>query len=165
MSTYRAWYVSLAAFLLVPGPLPAQAQDEAPLKMIYAVFNDTARAASAVKNMTKGAKDLVQASAVLVKDSNGQVEVKQRHNKAGGSDKALQASQVVDTAIARLSAPLPTAADSASAYASWDGSPLVGQGLYEAHEHVRPRRISPDPHVAEAGHLSDRAGPRHGSAE
>ena len=28
MGTYRAWYLSLAAFLLVAGPLPAQAQDE-----------------------------------------------------------------------------------------------------------------------------------------
>ena len=36
---------------------------------------------------------------------------------AGGSVTALQASQIVDTAIARLSAPPPSAADSASGYA------------------------------------------------
>ena len=118
MSTYRAWYLSLAAFLLVAGRLPAQAQDEAPLKMIYAVFSDTASAGSAMKNMSKSARDLIEASAVLVKDKNGHVEVKQRQNKAGGSDRAMQASQVVDTAIARLSAPPPSAADSSSAYGS-----------------------------------------------
>ena len=118
MSTYRAWYVSLAAFLLVAGRLPAQAKDEAPLRLIYAVFSDTASAGSALKNMSKSAKDLIEASAVLVKDKNGHVEVKQRQNKAGGSDRAMQASQVVDTAIARLSAPPPSAADSSSAYGS-----------------------------------------------
>ncbi len=118
MSTYRAWYLSLAAFLLVAGRLPAQAQDEAPLKMIYAVYSDTASAGSAMKNMSKSARDLIEASAVLVKDKNGHVEVKQRQNKAGGSDRSMQASQVVDTAIARLSAPPPSAADSSSAYAS-----------------------------------------------
>ena len=117
MSTYRAWYLSLAAFLLVAGRLPAQAQDEAPLKMIYAVWSDTAGAGSALKNMSKSARDQVEATAVLVKDKNGHVEVKQRQNKAGGSDRAMQASQVVDTVIARVSAP-PSAADSASAYAA-----------------------------------------------
>ena len=78
MSTYRAWYLSLAAFLLVAGRLPAQAQDEAPLKMIYAVWSDTAGAGSALKNMSKSARDQVEASAVLVKDKNGHVEVKQQ---------------------------------------------------------------------------------------
>ncbi len=118
MSTYRAWYVSLAAFLVVAGPLPAQAQDEAPLRLIYAVFSDTASAGSALKKMSKSARDLVEASAVLVKDKNAHVELKQRQNKAGGSDRAMQASQVVDTVIARLSAPPPSAADSSSAYGS-----------------------------------------------
>jgi hypothetical protein len=117
MSTYRAWYVSLAAFLLVAGRLPAQAQDEAPLRMIYAVWSDTTGAGYAMQNMSKSARDLVEASAVLIKDKNGHVEVKHRQNKAGGSVRALQASQVVDTAIARLSAPPPSAADSVSGYA------------------------------------------------
>ena len=110
MSTYRAWYLSLAAFLMVAGPLSAQ-ESAPPLKMIYAVWKDTTGAASTVKHMSKDAKDMVQAYAVLTKDSTGKVEVKQRHNQAGGSVAALQASQVVDTAIARLSAPLPTAAE------------------------------------------------------
>jgi hypothetical protein len=117
MSTYRAWCVSLAAFLLVAGRLPAQAQDEAPLRMIYAVWSDTTGAGYAMQNMSKSARDLVEASAVLIKDKDGRIEVRQRQNKAGGSVRALQASQVVDTAIARLSAPPPSAADSVSGYA------------------------------------------------
>ena len=85
--------------------------------MIYAVWKDTTGAGSTMKSMSKGAKDLIEAYAVLIKDKDGKVEVKQRHNKAGGSVTALQASQIVDTAIARLSAPPPSAADSASGYA------------------------------------------------
>jgi hypothetical protein len=99
-------------------PTSSSSPDEAPLKMIYAVWSDTTGAASAMKNMSKSARDLVEASAVLVKDKNGHVELKQRQNKAGGSDRSMQASQVVDTAIARLSAPPPSAADSSSAYGS-----------------------------------------------
>jgi hypothetical protein len=116
MSTYRAWYVSLAAFLLVATQVPAEAQDEAPLRMIYAVWSDTTGAGYAMQQMSKSARDLVEASAILIKDKDGRIEVRQRQNKAGGSVRALQASQVVDTAIARLSAPPPSAAG-ASGYA------------------------------------------------
>ena len=117
MRSYRAWYLSLAAFLMVGSPLPAQAQAEPPLKMIFAVWKDTAAAAHTMKSMSKGAYDLVEAYAVLVKDTTGKVEVRQRHNQSGGSVTALQASQLVDTAIVRLSAPAPSAGDSASGYA------------------------------------------------
>ena len=114
MSTYRASYLSVAAVLLVASPLPAQAQDEAPLRMIYAVWKDTEGAGYAMDHMSKTARDQVEAFAVLTKDKAGKVEVKQRYNQAGGSVRALQASQVVDTAIARLTAPPTSAADSAS---------------------------------------------------
>jgi len=67
--------------------------------------------------MSKSAWDQVEAYAVLVEDKAGNVAVEQRHNEAGGSVRALQASQVVDTAIARLRAPPPSASDSASGYA------------------------------------------------
>jgi hypothetical protein len=125
MSTYRAWYVSLAAFLLVATQVPAEAQDEAPLRMIYAVWSDTTGAGYAMQQMSKSARDLVEASAILIKDKDGRIEVRQRQNKAGGSVRALQASQVVDTAIARLSAPPPSAAG-ASGY-----SPDVPRRLSE----------------------------------
>jgi len=114
MGTYRAWYLSLAAFLLVSAPSAAQGQTAPPPKMIFAVWKDTTAAASSMKRMSKGAYDKVEAYAVLVKDTAGKVEVKQRHNAAGGSVTALQASQLVDTAIARLSAPPPSNADSAA---------------------------------------------------
>ena len=71
--------------------------------------------------MNKKTYDLVEAYAVLVKDTTGKVEVSQRHNKAGGSDRAMQASQIIDTSIARLSALPPNAADSASGYAPKSG--------------------------------------------
>ena len=89
MGTYRAWFQSLAAFLLVGGPLPAQAQEEQPLKMVYAVWKDIGGAANTMRHMNKKTYDLVEAYAVLVKDSTGKVEVSQRHNKAGGSDRAI----------------------------------------------------------------------------
>ena len=138
MSTYRAWYLSLAAFLMVAGPLPAQ-ESAPPLKMIYAVWKDTTGAASTVKHMSKDAKDMVQAYAVLTKDSTGKVEVKQRHNQAGGSVAALQASQVVDTAIARLSAPPADCRRLRQRLrAEWDGQAFVGRGLREDPRHVNP---------------------------
>jgi hypothetical protein len=117
MSTYRASYLSVAVVLLAASSLPAQAQDEAPLRMIYAVWKDTEGAGYAMDHMSKTARDQVEAFAVLTKDKAGKVEVKQRYNQAGGSVRALQASQVVDTAIARLTAPPTSAADSASGYA------------------------------------------------
>jgi hypothetical protein len=116
MGTYRSWQLSLAAFLSVASRLPAQTQAE-PLNMIYAVWKDTTGAGHTMKQMSKSAKDLIEAYAVLIKDKDGKVEVRQRHNKAGGSVAALQASQIVDTAIARLSAPPPSEDDSASGYA------------------------------------------------
>jgi hypothetical protein len=80
MSTYRAWYLSLAAFMLVAGPRPALAQkDAAPLKMVYAVWGDPGSAATIMRNMNKKTYDVVEAYAVLVKDKSGKVTVQQRH--------------------------------------------------------------------------------------
>lgn len=155
MRTYSAWYLSLAAFLLVAGPLPAQEQAEPPLRMIYAVWEDTTGAAYAMKQMSKGARDQVEAYAVLIKDQAGKVEVKQRYNQAGGSVRALQASAVVDTAIARLSAPQPSAADSASGYApSTQASRLSEEDLNKVIGMFNPGEsalllLSPKPAVSE----------------
>ena len=116
MRTYGPRYLSLAAVLLAASPLRALAQEEAPLRMIYAVWKDSAGADKAIKNMSKGALDQVEAHAVLVKDKAGEVKVAERYSKPG-SARAAQASQVVDTAIARLNRPIPSAADSVSGYA------------------------------------------------
>ena len=113
MSTYRAWYQSLAGFLLVAIPGSAQAQKEEPVKLIYAVWEDSTAAENTVKHMSKGAKDQIAAYAVLVKDKDGNVDTRLRHHKSGGFS-GVQSSQTIDSAIARLSDPAP---DSASGYA------------------------------------------------
>jgi hypothetical protein len=89
--------------------------------MVYAVWKDIGGAANSMRHMNKKTYDLVEAYAVLVKDTTGKVVVSQRHNKAGGSDRAMQASQTIDTSIARLSALPANAADSASGYAPKSG--------------------------------------------
>ena len=156
MGTYRALYLSLAAFLAVGGPLTAQAQTEPPLKMVYAVWKGTGGAANTMKQMNKKTYDLVEAYAVLVKDTAGKVDVTQRHNKAGGSAAAMQASETIDTAIARLSALPPNAADSASGYkpASGPASRLSEKDLKKVVSMLSPGEsavllISPEPNVAE----------------
>jgi hypothetical protein len=156
MSTYRGWYLSLAAFLLVASPWSAQAQKDAPLKMVYAVWKGTGGAANTMKQMNKKDYDLVEAYAVLVKDTAGKVEVTERHNQAGGSARAMTASQTIDTAIARLSALPPNAADSAKGYAPATGpaSRLSEKDLKKVVSMLGPGEsavllISPKPDVSE----------------
>jgi hypothetical protein len=160
MSTYRAWYLSLAAFMLVAGPLPAQAQEESELKMVYAVWKDPGAAATIMKNMNKKTYDLVEAYAVLVKDETGKVEVTQRHNQAGSSEVAMTASQTIDTAIARLGALPANAADSAMAYrpATGPASRLSEKDLKKVVSMLGPNEsavllISPKPNVSEMQHV------------
>jgi hypothetical protein len=153
MSTYRAWYLSLAAFLLVANPWAARAQTEAPLKMIYAVWKDSTGAATTLKQMSKGTKDLIEATAIITKDKSGNVQLSKRYNKAGGSVTALQASQLVDTAVARLSEPAPSASDSASGYAPAPRR-LSEEDLKKITGMLRPGGsalilISPEPNMSE----------------
>ena len=96
MGTYTRGTWPLALFVLFANPLLAQDKD--PLKMVYAVWKDIGGAAYSVAQMNKKNYDKVEAWAVIVKDSTGKVEVTQRHNKAGGSDRAMQASVIIDTA-------------------------------------------------------------------
>ena len=156
MSIYRTWYQSLAALVAVVGPLSAQAQDEAPLKMVYAVWKSPGGAANTMSHMNKKTYDLVEAYAVLVKDTAGKVEVKDRHNKAGGSPQAMQAAETIDTAIARLSALPANAADSAAGYrpASGPASHLSEKDLKRVVGMLDPGEsavllISPAPDVSE----------------
>jgi hypothetical protein len=156
MGTYRALYLSVAAFMLVAAPGRALAQKEQPLKMVYAVWKDPGGAANIMKQMNKKTYDVVEAYAVLVKHSTGKVEVSQRHNQAGGSAAAMTASETIDTAIARLSALPPNAADSAKAYAPADGpaSRLSEKDLKKVVGMLNPGQsavllISPKPDVSE----------------
>ena len=159
MGTYRAWYLSLAAFLLVPGQVRAQDKEAPPLKMVYAVWKDQGGAGNIMKQMNKKTYDLVEAWAVLVKDKTGKVVVSERHNKAGGSAAAMQASETIDTAIARLSALPANAADSAKAYAPANGpaSRLSEKDLKKVVGMLKPGNsavllISPKPNVSEMEH-------------
>jgi hypothetical protein len=113
MSTYRAWYLSLASSLLVASPWTVQAQSEAPVKLVFAVWHDTTGAEGAVGRMSKSAKDQIEAYAVLIKDPQGKVDTRLRHHRAN-SVTGVQSSQTVDSAVARLSDPLT---DSAQGYA------------------------------------------------
>jgi hypothetical protein len=111
MSTNLRWY--LAGFLLVACPWSAQAQKETPVKLVYAVWHNTTGAENNLKHMSQGAKNQIEAYAVLVKDKDGNVETSLRHHKSTGFA-GVQSSQTIDSAIARLSEP---ATDSASGYA------------------------------------------------
>jgi hypothetical protein len=125
MSTHRVLYLPLMAFLLVASPWSAQAQKEASVKMIFAVWHDTTGAERAVKHLSGSTKDQIEAYAVLVKDKNGTVEPRLRHHKSESAT-GLQATQTLDSAIARLS---DSATDSASGYASARTSRLSEEDL------------------------------------
>ena len=156
MGTYRALYLSLAAFLLVPGQVRAQDKEAPPLKMVYAVWKSPGGASDAMHHMNKKTYDLVEAYAVLVKDTAGKVEVKQRHNQAGGSPQAVQAAETIDTAIARLSALPANAEDSVAGYkpAGGPASHLSDKDFKKVVSMLDPGEsavllISPQPDVAE----------------
>ena len=155
MSTYRSWYLSLVTFLLLAGPSLAVAQDGS-LKMVYAVWGDPGSAATIMRNMNKKTYDLVEAYAVIVKDKSGKVTVQQRHNKAGSSDRAMVASQTIDTSIARLSALPANAEDSVAGYkpAGGPASHLSDKDFKKVVSMLDPGEsavllISPKPDVAE----------------
>lgn len=118
MSTYRMWYLSLGGFLLVAGPLSAQAPADAPLKMVIAVWPDTTGAKSTMKHMSKGAKDKTEAYAVLVQGKDGTIEARERYHNPRSGGKGVQASDIIDRATARMTAPPTSGADSASGYGS-----------------------------------------------
>jgi hypothetical protein len=156
MGVYARGIWSLAAFLVVAGPLRAQDKEAQPLKMVYAVWGNPGGAANAIAHMNKKTYDLVEAYAVIVKDKSGKVEVKQRHNKAGGSATAMAASETIDTAIARIGALPANAADSASGYRPTSGpaSKLSDSDLKKVVGMLGPGEsgallISPKPDVSE----------------
>jgi hypothetical protein len=155
MGTYGRSTWSLAVFLVVGTPLPGQAQEQTPLKMVYAVWKSPGAAANIMSQMNKKTYDKVEAYAVIVKDSSGKVELKQRHNKAGGSQQAMQAAEVLDTAVARLGALPPNAADSAVGYApGGPASRLSEKDFKKVVRMLDPGEsavllISPEPDVSE----------------
>lgn len=145
---------SLAAFLVIGSPMPAQAQKEPPLKMVYAVWKSAGGAANILAGMNKKTYDMIEAYVVLVKDTAGTTKVKQRGNKTGGDPTAMRASEIVDNAVARLSA-LPSP-DSAKAYVTPNGpaSHLSDKDLKKVATMLHPGQsgllmITPKPDVSE----------------
>ena len=169
MGTYTRGTWPLALFVLFANPLVAQDKDP-PLKMVYAVWKDIGGAAYTVTQMNKKNYDKVEAWAVIVKDSTGKVEVTQRGNKAGGSARAMQASVIIDTAVARLGALPANAGENASQYrpASGPASRLSEGDLKKVVSMLHPNEsallaISPKPDVADVEKFMGMGG--HGTPE
>jgi hypothetical protein len=153
MSTYRPWYLSVTAFLLVAGPVSALAQEEGQVKMIYAVWSNQTAAENTLKHMNTAAKDQMEAYAILTKDKAGKIDVTQRYHKSRGSSTGLQASETLDRAIAQLSTPDTGSVDSASGYAA-QASRLSEKDLKKVVEMFDPGEsalllLSPKPAVAD----------------
>jgi len=149
------WYLSLAGFLLVVGPLSAQAPTEAPQKMIIAVWPDTAAASNTVKHMSKGAKDQIAAYGVLIKQKDGSVETRERYHNPRGPGAGVQSSDIIDRATVRLSTPAASGTDSTSGYESSDKpSQLSPEDLQKVQSMFGPGEsalllLSPTPAVSE----------------
>ncbi len=155
MSSYPLWCLSLAGFLLMVGPLSAQAPEDAAQKMIVAVWSDTTAASNTVKHMTKGAKDKTAAYGVFIKHKDGTVEARERYHNPTGPGAGVQASDIIDRAAVRLSTPAASATDSASGYeASAKPSQLSPEDLQKVQGMFGPNEsalllLSPAPAVSE----------------
>jgi hypothetical protein len=153
MSSYPTWYLSLAGFLLMVGPLSAQAPADAEQKMIIAVWSDTTSASNTVKHMSKGAKDKIAAYGVLIKHKDGTVEARERYHNPTGPGAGVQSSDIIDRAAVRLSA--PPATDSTSGYeAGGKPSQLSPEDLQKVQAMFGPNEsalllLSPAPAVKE----------------
>ena len=169
MGTYARGALSFAAFVLFAGPMLAQEKDP-PLKMVYAVWKDIGGAEYSVSQINKKNYDKIEAWAVIVKDTSGKVTVTQRGNKAGGDPRAMQASVIIDTAAARLSALPANAGQNASQYrpASGPASRLSDGDLKKVVSMLHPGEsgllaISPKPDVADVEKFMGMGG--HGKPE
>ena len=118
MSTYPTWYLSLAGFLLVVGPLSAQAPAEAPQKMIIAVWTDTTGGLEHRQAHEQGCQGpdrrLRGPHQAQGWHGGGKGEVPQSPRSRSGS--AEQRHH--DRATVRLSTPPASGTDSASGYES-----------------------------------------------
>lgn len=81
-------------------PAGGQVSDSAPMTLIVAVFPDQATAGQAMKQMPSDQKAQVQSYAVVSKDANGNVKVKDRKAKKGAQGD--RANKSIDGAVALL---------------------------------------------------------------
>jgi uncharacterized membrane protein len=85
----------------------AQAQDTTPMALVVAVYPDPAAAGQAMNHMSADQKAMAESYAVVSKNQNGQVKVRQRHDNSGAL--GAQAGKTLDGAVALLGKPATNA--------------------------------------------------------
>ncbi len=107
MNTHHAMWLPLAGLLALADPLPAQAHGQAPLKLIYAVWEDATGAPNAIAGLDKQLRDQIESYAVIARDRDGKVEIRDKHDKDDFSAPSVEASQTIDSVVALLNEPAP----------------------------------------------------------
>jgi hypothetical protein len=74
MNTHHPMWLPLAGLLALADPLPAQVHGQAPLKLIYAVWEDATGAPNAIAGLDKELRDQIESYAVIARDRDGKVE-------------------------------------------------------------------------------------------
>jgi hypothetical protein len=106
MSTYHA-ILPLAGLLALADPLSAQGHGQAPLKLIYVVWEDSTGAPNAIAGLDKQLRDQIESYAIIARDRDGSVEVRDKHDKDDSSAPSVEASQTIDSVVALLNEPVP----------------------------------------------------------
>jgi hypothetical protein len=106
MTTYSK-ILPLAGLLALAHPLPAPGHGQAPLKLIYAVWEDTTGAPNAIAGLDKQLRDQIESYAIITRDRDGSVEVREKHDKDDFSAPSVEAGQTIDSVVALLNEPAP----------------------------------------------------------
>ncbi len=104
MNTYPK-ILPLAGLLALAHPLPAQGHGQAPLKLIYAVWEDTTGAPNAIAGLDKQLRDQIESYAIITRDRDGSVDVREKHDKDDFSAPSVEAGQTIDSVVALLNEP------------------------------------------------------------
>ncbi len=104
MNTYPK-ILPLAGLLALAHPLPAQGHGQAPLKLIYAVWEDTTGAPNAIAGLDKQLRDQIESYAIITRDWDGSVDVREKHDKDDFSAPSVEAGQTIDSVVALLNEP------------------------------------------------------------
>ena len=99
MNTHRALYLPLAGLALFAHPGPS------PLKMIYAVWEDSTGAANAIAALDNGLRGQIESYAIVTKGRDGTVQVREKHDRDDTSALSVEASQTIDSVVALLNEP------------------------------------------------------------
>ncbi len=99
MNTHRALYLPLAGLALLAHPGPS------PLKMIYAVWEDSSGAANAIATLDQDLRGQIESYAIITKGRDGTVQVREKHDRDDTSAPSVEASQTIDSVVALLNEP------------------------------------------------------------